>query len=59
MQSRYDDIHASSLAGPGLFWEQAAEEISWFRRWDAVFDASRSPFPRWFGGGLLNTCHNV
>ena len=59
MQSRYDDIHASSLAEPSLFWEQAAEEISWFRRWDAVLDDSRSPFPCWFGGGLLNTCHNA
>jgi propionyl-CoA synthetase len=59
MQSRYDDIHASSLAEPGLFWEQAAEEISWFRRWDAVLDDSRSPFTRWFHGGLLNTCHNA
>jgi propionyl-CoA synthetase len=59
MQSRYDDIHASSLAEPSLFWEQAAEEISWFRRWDAILDDSRSPFPRWFGGGLLNTCHNA
>jgi propionyl-CoA synthetase len=59
MQSRYDDIHASSLAEPSLFWEQAAEEISWFRRWDAVLNDSRSPFPCWFGGGLLNTCHNA
>ena len=59
MQSRYDDIHASSLAEPGLFWEQAAEEISWFRRWDAVLDDSRSPFTRWFHGGLLNTCYNA
>ena len=59
MQSRYDDIHASSLAEPGLFWEQAAEEISWFRRWDAVLDDSQSPFTRWFHGGLLNTCYNA
>jgi hypothetical protein len=23
---------------PAFFWEQAAEEISWFRRWDAILE---------------------
>ena len=27
--------------------------------WDKVLDDSNAPFPRWFGGGRLNTCFNA
>jgi propionyl-CoA synthetase len=55
----YNRIHARSLADPEGFWGQAAEEISWHRRWDRVLDASHPPFYRWFQGGMLNTCYNA
>ena len=41
------------------FWEQAAESIHWYKRWDHVLDASNPPFFRWFSGALVNTCYNL
>ncbi len=55
----YDQLHARSLSDPAGFWGDAAEEISWFKRWDAVLDTSNPPFYRWFKGGVLNTCYNA
>jgi propionyl-CoA synthetase len=59
MVSIYGDLYARSLEDPEGFWARAAEEISWERRWDRVFDDSRPPFYRWFTGGVLNTCYNA
>ena len=33
--------------------------MHWHRRWDAVLDASRPPFHRWFPGAQVNTCYNA
>jgi propionyl-CoA synthetase len=55
----YDRLHARSLSDPEGFWAEAAEDIAWIRRWDAVLDDSRPPFYRWFRGGVLNTCDNA
>jgi propionyl-CoA synthetase len=33
--------------------------VHWHRRWDAVLDASRPPFYRWFPGAQVNTCYNA
>src|SRR5215813_10593381 len=48
-----------SLEDPSAFWGQAAEGISWNKRWDRVLDDSEPPFVRWFSGGMLNTCYNA
>jgi propionyl-CoA synthetase len=55
----YDDAYADSLAQPARFWARAADEIEWVRRPRAVFDTADTPTPRWFPGGMLNTCHNA
>src|SRR5712692_3394735 len=59
MATVYDDVYARSMRDPEGFWGAAAEDIHWERRWDRVFDGSRSPFDRWFVGGMLNTCYNA
>src|SRR4029077_16222784 len=59
MPSVYDEVYARSMRDPEGFWGAAAEDIHWERRWDRVFDGSRSPFDRWFVGGTLNTCYNA
>jgi len=48
-----------SLESPETFWARAAEEITWYKKWDRVLDASNLPFVRWFAGGELNTCYNA
>ncbi len=57
--SLYRKIWQRSLDDPEGFWAEAAEAISWERRFDRVLDQSRPPFYRWFVGGLLNTCWNA
>jgi propionyl-CoA synthetase len=58
--TRYDDVYRRSLEDPHDFWGEAAEELAWSRRWDAVLERGDAPAGwRWFGGGRLNTCFNA
>jgi acetyl-CoA synthetase len=44
---------------PLAYWEQAALELEWHRKWDTVLDDSRAPFYRWFPGARTNIVHNA
>ncbi len=55
----YKEAFKESLESPETFWARAAEEITWYKKWDRVLDASNLPFVRWFAGGELNTCYNA
>jgi propionyl-CoA synthetase len=55
----YSTVYARWRAAPEAFWADAAEAVHWHRRWDAVLDASRPPFYRWFPGAQVNTCYNA
>ena len=57
--SDYRHAYERSLRDRDAFWAEAAEDISWTRRWDRVIDESDSPFVHWFPGGMLNTCYNA
>jgi propionyl-CoA synthetase len=59
MTSRYDEVHARSLSDPDAFWAEAAEDVHWYKTWDAVLDSSKKPFYRWYPGAELNTCYNA
>ncbi len=59
MSGRYEEVYARSIRDPEGFWAEAAEGISWERRWDTVCDQTRAPFIRWFPGAILNTCYNA
>ena len=59
MKNRYDEIYAQWLHDPEGFWAEAAAAIHWYKKWDRVLDSSRTPFYRWFSGGMLNTCYNA
>jgi len=56
---RYDEVYGRSIDDPEGFWGDAAEGVSWSRKWDRVLDDSNKPFYRWFVGGRLNTCYNA
>ncbi|HXX57984.1 MAG TPA: propionyl-CoA synthetase [Thermodesulfovibrionales bacterium] len=56
---RYEEIFQRSIRDPEKFWGEAAEAVSWYRKWDKVLDDSNKPFYRWFSGGELNTCYNA
>lgn len=56
---RYEEVFQRSIKDPEGFWGEAAEAISWYKKWDKVLDDSGAPFYRWFTGGELNTCYNA
>jgi len=56
---KYIEAFKESLESPETFWGGAAEEITWYKKWDQVLDVSNLPFSRWFVGGELNTCYNA
>jgi propionyl-CoA synthetase len=56
---KYEEIFRMSIDDPEGFWGEAAEAITWYKKWDKVLDASNPPFYRWFVGGEMNTCYNA
>jgi len=46
------------LRDPEGFWERAASELHWFRRWDRVFERDFPTF-RWFVGAETNLAYNA
>ncbi|MBN2141038.1 MAG: acetate--CoA ligase [Desulfovibrionaceae bacterium] len=41
------------------YWEEAADELDWFKKWDQVLDDSNPPFYRWFAGARCNVVYNA
>ncbi len=41
------------------YWEEKAEELDWFERWDQVLDESNKPFYKWFVNGKINLAYNA
>jgi propionyl-CoA synthetase len=56
---KYKGIFERSIQDPEGFWAEAAEQISWYKKWDKVLDDSNPPFYKWFAGGEMNTCYNA
>ena len=50
-------IYEEATAHPERFWEQWAEQLHWFRKWDRVLDWD-PPHAKWFDGGQLNAAYN-
>jgi propionyl-CoA synthetase len=48
-----------SVGDPEVFWGEAAQEVSWYKKWQRVLDGSNQPLFRWFAGGEVNTCYNA
>ncbi len=59
MPGRYEEVYTQSLQDPEAFWAKAAEDVTWYKKWDRIFDSSEQPLFRWFSGGVLNTCYNA
>jgi propionate--CoA ligase len=55
----YEEVYRRSIEDPEGFWAEMAEELHWYRKWDAILDDSNPPFYRWFPGGETNICYNA
>src|SRR6202012_4886704 len=58
-KSRYQEVHARSLADPEGFWAEAAREIDWIEPAKKIFDPTIGAYGRWFTGAVVNTCYNA
>lgn len=55
----YRKIYESSINDPEGFWEDQAERISWFKKWDKIWDWNfDDAYIKWFEGAKLNACYN-
>jgi propionyl-CoA synthetase len=59
MGGEYQKAYDESIKHPDSFWDRAAGEIIWSKKYSKVLDDSNKPFYRWFVGGELNTCYNA
>tara|TARA_R110000796_G_scaffold11478_8_gene38686 strand:+ start:32307 stop:34202 length:1896 start_codon:yes stop_codon:yes gene_type:complete len=59
MTGRYQELYDRSMTHSEEFWAEAAQQLSWYKKWDRVLDDSNAPFYRWFSGGEVNTCFNA
>lgn len=55
----YEAVYSSWQRDPEAFWEQAAQDVSWYKTWDKVLDSSNAPLYRWFAGAEVNSCYNA
>lgn len=56
---QYKAAAAKAAKDPEGYWEKAAEELEWYKRWTTVLDDSKAPFFKWFTGAQCNIVHNV
>ncbi len=57
--SEYEQTYRHSVENREQFWEEQAEKLSWFKKWDKVLDESNPPFYKWFTGGKTNIIANA
>src|SRR4030066_1918031 len=55
----YDEAYSRSMNDPKGFWADAAEAVSWIKKWDSVVSSPKPEFYRWFEGAQMNTCYNA
>ncbi|XP_039250065.2 acyl-CoA synthetase short-chain family member 3, mitochondrial-like [Styela clava] len=55
----YHEAHKKSLDCREEFWAEAAEDLTWFKKWNKVIDHTNPPFTKWFLGGEINHCYNA
>jgi len=55
----YKEMYDYSIEQPEAFWAEQAERISWFKKWNRVWDWDfNSANVKWFEGAKLNACYN-
>ena len=57
--NEYKKLYDYSIERPEAFWAEQAERISWFKKWNNVWDWDfNSANVKWFEGAKLNACYN-
>ena len=59
MSSTFNQIYENSIKNPEKFWQEASEDIFWFKKPTKILNKSNPPFYKWFEDGVTNTCYNA
>ena len=54
-----EGFRRQAASDPQGYWEEAADELDWYKKWDQVLDDSAAPFCRWFPGARCNIVYNA
>jgi len=55
----YEEARRKADADFVAYWEEAAEELDWFKKWEQVLDDANPPFYKWFTGARCNIVYNA
>ena len=59
MSEKFNEIYDQSLQNPEKFWQEASNDIFWFKKPTKILNKSNPPFYKWFEDGVTNTCYNA
>ena len=59
MSEKFNKIHEQSLKNPENFWQEASNEIFWYKKPTKILNKDNPPFYKWFEDGVTNTCYNA
>ena len=59
MSKKFQEIYDQSIKNPEKFWQEASEDIFWFKKPSKILNKSNPPFYKWFEDGITNTCYNA
>jgi len=54
----YEEEYKKFLENPEKFWEEVAEQLFWYKKWDKVLEWNY-PYAKWFVGGKTNVTVNA
>ncbi|MBD3387496.1 MAG: acetate--CoA ligase [Candidatus Altiarchaeales archaeon] len=55
----YEKMYKRSIEDPDGFWAEMAENTTWFKKWDKVYQWNPETLEcKWFDGGKLNAAYN-
>ena len=59
MSDKFKRIYEESIKNPEKFWQEASNDIFWFKKPTKILNKSNPPFYKWFEDGVTNTCYNA
>jgi len=59
MSDKFSKIYDQSIKDPEKFWQEASNDIFWFKKPTKILNKSNPPFYKWYEDGVTNTCYNA
>ena len=58
-RKKFQNIYDKSINNPEKFWQEASDDIFWFKKPSKILNKSNPPFYKWYEDGVTNTCYNA